>query len=156
MTGIKKTQPMRNFFYLFLLIGFSSCFLFKDYRKREFAYTQAGQPQSRYILAPKGYFREEVKDTAGIRLHTFQYPGGALLYAAYLVDTTYELQTFSKEFHQPLTHNSGGQVYKGQNADESFYREIRKGNLRFGYRGVPAASETYFDSATNYAAAGRR
>lgn len=100
---------------------------------------------------PKGYAKENVQDTAGIRLHTFQYPGGSVLYAAYLTDTTYELQAFNKERHQPKPFGDG-LVYKGQDSTELFYREIRKGRLRFGYRAVPAVNETYFDSATNYAA----
>ena len=147
---------MRNVFYLLFLIGLSSCFLFKDYKRKNFAYTQAGQSQTVSLLVPKGFTKETVSDTAGIQLHTFQYPSGALLYAAYLTDTTFELQTFDKQIHQPLPFWSGGQVYKGQNNKEEFYREIRQGRLRFGYWGVGLDSETLFDSATNYAAVGRR
>ena len=135
-----------------MAVGFSSCFLFKDYRKKEFAYTQNGRPQTVKLIVPKGYWKEEAKDTAGMRLHTFQYPGGAVLYAAYLTDTTYELQSFNKAVHQPAAHPSGGRVYKGQATDEMLYREVRQGRLRFGYHGVPLVNETYFDSATNYAA----
>lgn len=147
---------MRNFVYFFLLMGFSSCFLFKDYKRKEFSYTQNGQAQALPLLVPKGYSKEEVKDTAGIRLHSFQYPGGALLYAAFLTDTTYELQPFDKTVHQPKPVGTNGLVYKGQNAGHLFYREIRQGNLRFGYSGVPEGNEVYFDSATNYAAMQRR
>ncbi|HVF97691.1 MAG TPA: hypothetical protein VM871_10230 [Flavisolibacter sp.] len=147
---------MRLIYFVVLTIVLSSCFLFKDYRKKEFAYTQAGQQKTLFLIAPKGYVKEEVKDTAGIRLHTFQYPGGALLYAAYLTDTTYELQSYNKDLHQPIAHGQGGLVYKGQEGSESFYREIRQGNFRFGYRGVPRVNETFFDSATNYAAWGNK
>lgn len=143
---------MRNLFYLFVLFGFSSCFLFKEYKQKSFVYTQAGQPQSLALLVPKGYVKENVKDTAGIQLHSFQYPGGALLYAAYLTDTTYELQPFDKAVHQPRPFGTTGLAYKGQNANLLFYREIRQGNFRFGYSGVPAGTEAAFDSATNYSA----
>lgn len=146
---------MRTALFLLMTSLCSSCFLFKDYRRKEFLYTQNGQPQTLPLLVPKGYIREEVQDTAGIRLHSFRYPGGGLLYAAYLTDTAYELQPFDKTVHQPKPIGANGLVYKGQNADLSFYREIRQGHLRFGYSGVPVANELYFDSATNYAA-GRR
>lgn len=143
---------MRNLFYLFVLFGFASCFLFKDYKRKNFAYTQAGQPQSLALLVPKGYVKETVRDTVGIQLHSFEYPGGALLYAAYLTDTTYELQSFDRAVHQPKPFGTAGLAYKGQTADLLFYREIRQGNLRFGYSGVSETSEVFFDSATNYAA----
>lgn len=147
---------MRNFLCWSLLIGLPSCFLSKEYKRKSFAYTQNGQAQTVSLLVPKGYTKEEVRDTAGIRLHNFQYPGGALLYAAYLTDTAYELQPFDKTVHQPKPIGANGLVYKGQNANLLFYREIRQGNLRFGYSGIPAANEVYFDSATNYAAMQRR
>lgn len=141
----------RTAFLLLLTTALNACFLFKDYKKKEFAYTQNAQAQILPIIVPKGYVKEEAKDTAGIRLYTFHYPDGALLYAAYLTDTTYELQSFNKALHQPKPIGINGLVYKGQDADDLFYREIRQGNLRFGYRNVPAIHETYFDSATNYA-----
>lgn len=144
---------MRNLVLFFVLALLASgCFLFRDYKRREFSYTQNGQAQRLPLIAPKGFTKEEVTDTAGIRLHSFRYPGGAVLYAAYLADTSYELQPFPKDLHQPLALRTGGRVYKGQNEQELFYREIRQGNFRFGYYGVPAANETYFDSATNYPA----
>ena len=143
---------MRVTLVLFLSIGFASCFLFKDYKRKELTYVQNGQSQTVSILVPKGYVKEEAKDTAGIYLHSFQYPGGATLYAAYLNDTTYELQSFNKSLHQPLELLQGGLVYKGQDSTDLFYRELRQGNFRFGYRNVSSANEVFFDSATNYAA----
>ncbi len=143
---------MRNFLLLLLLIGFSSCFLFKDYKRKPFAYTQAGQSQTLSLLVPKGYTKETVSDTAGIQLHSFQYADGSLLYAAYLADTTFELQSFDKAMHQPKPFGKSGVMYKGQNNKGEFYREIRQGALRFGYWGVGLDNETLFDSATNYAA----
>lgn len=147
---------MRLLFLLLIALVFSGCFLFKDYKRKEFLYSRNGQPQTLRLLVPKGYVKEVTSDTAGLRLHSFQYPDGATLYAAYLTDTTYELQSFNRNVHVPLQLLQGGQVYKGQDADELFYREIRQGNLRFGYKGVPRVNETYFDSATNYASWQRR
>ncbi|HEX8316004.1 MAG TPA: hypothetical protein VF609_13475 [Flavisolibacter sp.] len=103
------------------------------------------------LIVPRGFVKQERRDTAGVSLQTFYYPGGAIMYAAYLADTTFEIQPFSKTSHQPLVHRLGGLVFKGQDENELFYREIRQGNLRFGYRGVPSLNEDFFDSATNFA-----
>lgn len=134
-----------------LPVLFSSCFLFKDYRRSTFAYQQNGQPVSMPLVVPKGYVKQERIDTAGITMQTFYYPGGAWLYAAYVADTAYEIQPFNKAIHQPLVHRLGGLVYKGQDSNLAFFREIRQGNLRFGYRGVSSLNEGLFDSSTNHA-----
>ena len=135
----------------FLVVVGASCFSSKDYRKKEFAYNANGQSKVLPIIVPKGYAKKERKDTAGISLYVFYYPQGYYLYAAHLIDTSYELQSINKTAHQPLLHRLGGQVYKGQDRNELFYREIRQGNLRFGYRNVPGYLEFEFDSATNFA-----
>lgn len=137
--------------FFFLLLLFSSCFLVKDYKKSHFAYTQNGQATTLPLVVPRGFVKQERSDTAGITLQTFHYPGGAVLYAAYLPDTTYEIQRFSDSLHQPQVHRLGGQVYKEQGEKELFRREIRQGHLRFGYRQVPGEFEWLFDSATNHA-----
>jgi hypothetical protein len=139
-----------------VVILFSSCFLFKDYRKKEFVYERNGQQVSVPIIVPKGYTKQEKIDTAGITLYSFQYSDSAYMYAAYLTDTAYQLQQFNKTIHQPLFHRLGGLVYKGQDEKELFYREIQQGNLRFGYRNVPLHLEALFDSATNYASLQKR
>lgn len=147
---------MKFIFFISTAILLCSCYLLKDYRKKEFVYQSNGHNSTQPFIVPKGYLKEEKKDTAGITLHTFYYPGGTFLYAAYLTDTTYELQSINKVIHQPLIHRLGGQVYKGQDTNELFYREIRQGNLRFGYRYVPAYLEHLFDSATNFASLQKR
>ncbi|WP_121352175.1 hypothetical protein [Flavisolibacter nicotianae] len=139
-----------RFLFLWLIFLFSSCFLVKDYKQKQFTYTTDGRAVHLPMVVPKGYVKEEKKDTAGITLQSFTYPGGALLYAAYLTDTTFEIQPFDTALHQPQIHRLGGWVYKGQNEDDLFYREIRQGHLRFGYRLVPQSKELAFDSATNY------
>lgn len=144
---------IRNYTTFLLLIFFlSACFLRrKEYKSSEFTYTRNGQSFAVPFVVPKGFTREERIDTAGVILHTFYYPYGAMLYAAFLQDTMMELQPFDKRMHQPHLHRLGGLVYKGQDANELFYREIRQGNLRFGYRLVPGVVELQFDSATNHA-----
>jgi hypothetical protein len=138
--------------FSFLLFVLSACFLRRNaYKTAQFTYTRNGQTLSQPMVVPKGFSREERTDTAGVTLHTFYYPYGAMLYAAFLRDTLMELQAFDKRMHQPRIHIRGGQVYKGQDENELYYREIRQGNLRFGYRLVPGSVELLFDSATNFA-----
>lgn len=137
--------------FLFVLFSLCACFLAKEYRQSSFAFLQNGQTATVPLVVPNGYIKEDKRDTAGVTLQTFYYPGGAMLYAAYLKDTSFELQSFDKALHQPRILPVGGQVYKGQDEKELFYREIRQGNLRFGYRLVPESLELQFDSATNYA-----
>jgi hypothetical protein len=139
-----------------LLVILTSCFLYKDYREKEFVYTANAQNVSLPIIVPKGYVKQERTDTAGINLYTFSYPGGAILYAAELTDTTMEVQPIDKILHQPQIHRLGGIVYKGIDSAGLYYREIRQGNLRFGYRFVPEVLELQFDSATNFASLQKR
>jgi hypothetical protein len=138
---------------LFFLLSsaLSACFLAREYKQKQFTYTDNGRSVTLPLVVPRGYLKEEKKDTAGITLQTFYYPGGAMLYAAYLQDTGFAIQPFKESLHQPQVHRLGGLVFKGQDEDDLYYREIRQGNLRFGYRLVPEAVELQFDSATNFA-----
>ena len=137
--------------FISLIFLISSCFLFKPYKKTKFVYTYNGEIKSIPLEVPKGYLKQEQKDTAGITLQTFYYSGGALLYTAYLSDTTIELQPIDTAKHQPLMHRLGGLIYKGLDEKDLYYREIRRGHLRFGYRYVPRAFEVQFDDATDFA-----
>lgn len=83
-------------------------------------------------------------------METFEYPGGAIFYTALLKDTQVRIFPFDTSLHQPISHISGGTVLKGQNEEELFYREIRVGNVRVGYRNVSWYAELLFDSATNH------
>lgn len=136
---------------LLLPFAFSACFLVKEYKRTRFTYNRNGQSITIPMVVPKGYVKMEKRDTVGVTLQTFYYPGGAMLYAAYLSDTTFALQPFDLSLHQPQVHRLGGLVYKGQDSNELYYREIQQGHLRFGYRQVPEAFELQFDSATNQA-----
>lgn len=140
-----------RFLFFFLIIFFSSCFLRRDYKRLNFTYANSGGATTIPLVVPRGYSKVEKGDTAGVTLQTFYYPNGAVLYTAYLTDTTVEVQSFDKTLHQPQIHRLGGLVYKGQDERELFYREIRQGPLRFGYRSVPKKAEFEFDSATNFA-----
>lgn len=134
-----------------LATAFSSCFFFKDYKKTSFTYSQNGTATTVPLVVPRGFVKVENVDTAGVLLKTFYYDNGALMYAAYVDDTTTLLQPIDKRLHEPQYHQLGGLVYKGQDRNELFYREIQQGRLRFGYRLVPSAWELLFDSATNHA-----
>ncbi|HEV7331756.1 MAG TPA: hypothetical protein VGN63_12025 [Flavisolibacter sp.] len=134
-----------------LLVAFYSCFLFRDYKREEFTYTQQGARTTVPLVVPRGFVKEESVDTAGVFLKTFYYGNGAMLYAAYVTDTATMLQPINNRVHQPQYHRLGGLVYKGQDQNELFYREIQQGHLRFGYRKVPRDWELLFDSATNHA-----
>ncbi|NTS42705.1 hypothetical protein HRG84_17530 [Flavisolibacter sp. BT320] len=143
---------MRSFIAVFMLLAvLSSCFLFKEYKRSEFTYSRNGTTTSLPLVVPRGFVKTEEVDTAGVLLKTFYYENGAVLYAAYVNDTATSLQPIDARLHEPQYHRLGGLVYKGQDANELFYREIRQGNLRFGYRLVPSAWELLFDSATNHA-----
>ena len=143
-------------FFLFISTALCSCFLFKDYKKKQFLYSNNGQAALLPIIVPKGYLKQETADTAGVTLNTYYYTGGAILYTAYLTDTTAELQPINRINHQPQIHRLGGLVYKGQDEADLYYREIRQGRFRFGYRFVPTLLELQFDSATNYASLQKR
>ena len=136
---------------LVLMAVFSSCFLFKDYKKSTFTYSQNGVTTIVPLVVPRGFVKVENVDTAGVLLKTFYYENGAMLYAAHVTDTTTLLQPINIRLHEPQYHRLGGLVYKGQDPDELFYREIQQGRLRFGYRLVPRDWELLFDSSTNHA-----
>lgn len=134
---------------LFLLF-LSSCFLFRDFHKKEFSLP--GQGASVEFIVPRGYVEENRFDTAGISLQSYRYPGGGLLYVALVPDSNSTTFPFDTTVHYPLDLVTGGTVYKGQDSTKLFFREIRQGNFRYGYRNVPWELETLFDSATNYPA----
>lgn len=138
--------------FLFVVFMSPACFLAREYKQASFSYTANGQLASMPLIVPKGYVKEERIDTTGVMMHLFRYANGAFLYAAYVPDTTAQLQAINKSLHQPVGGPQGGLVYKGIDENDLFYREIRRGPLRFGYRNVPESVELRFDSATNFAA----
>lgn len=141
-----------RFAFWALVTAVPACFLSKEYKQSTFTYTRNGQAVVVPLLVPKGFTNEERIDTAGVIVHEFRYGDGAILYTAYLTDSTTELQPINKARHQPVRGPQDGLVYKGMDSNERFFREIRRGPFRFGYRNVSREEELKFDSATNYAA----
>lgn len=138
--------------FLLIVVTLPACFLSKPYKQADFRYTQNGQTLVIPLLVPKGYTSDERTDTAGVVMHSFRYSDGAVLYSAFVTDTSVELQPIKERRHQPVSGPQGGLVYKGMDEHERFFREIRRGPFRFGYRNVSGDDELKFDSATNYMA----
>ena len=145
----------------FLIIVFSSCFLFrKSFRNSEFNYTAAGQSFSTPLQLPAGYSNvSTTTDEDGNQQKYYYYPGGAFFYIARL-DTAsiYKVQldkdTYSyvdTTMNIPNYHPLGGLIYKGQNEKRLFWREIHVDKFRIGYHNANKEMAIYLDSATNYA-----
>src|SRR5215217_882287 len=137
---------------LFFTVSLSSCFLFPKYRRTNFTYTEGGHSYFIPIVVPKGYVRERTEvDSSGNTILSYFYDSKASFYVAYLVDTATNLQPIIEEENIPrVAITTGAFIYKGMDADMLYWREIRKDNLRVGYRSVPRELESRFDSATNY------
>ncbi len=141
---------MKYLLFLFFIV-FSSCGLFKEFKKREFKYGLAAENFK--LIVPKGWRGEEVQlDSAGYKEQYFYYRGNTTLYFVRAADTAKYYQVFDTSTNIPLVHPSGGLIYKGVDANGLYWREIRILDFRFGYRNVPTQTETRFDSALNYAA----
>jgi hypothetical protein len=81
----------------------------------------------------------------------YTYANGAILYFA-SADTLKEYQPINKQLNVRLPHPAGGWMYKGMDSSTHlFWREVKQGNLRFGYQNVPSDLEIKFDSSVNYA-----
>jgi hypothetical protein len=133
-----------------LLLFVSGC---SPYRRSVFTYTDNGESISLPIIIPKGSKKEEQKtDGSGNTIKTYKY-GNAVFYVAHLKDTAVELQPIIRSWNIPRKSSSGAVVFKGQDANDLFWREVRRQQYRFGYQYVPGAAEYKFDSATNYAIA---
>jgi hypothetical protein len=129
-----------------------SCFLQgPHFRQASFHYTENNIQQQIPLELPKDHTSEKtVTDSAGNTSTTYRY-GKALFYVAYVQDTLQAMQPIDTSMNIPRIHPLGGLIYKGMNEDGTFWREIRRQHLRFGYQNVPRASEYLFDSVTNYA-----
>jgi hypothetical protein len=135
-----------------VLISCISCSLFSGLRKREFTFTNNQQAQTLCLLIPKRYAKKETfTDSAGNQHQVYRYSNGAFLYVIQTTDTLTQFQPIDTANHIPLLHPYGGLLYKGLDTARLFWREIRTDSFRFGYRFVPAALETDFDTAVNFA-----
>ncbi len=138
--------------FFFLMLFFSSCSLFNDFKKREFEYGDEGQNSFR-LLVPKGWSNEKISlDNAGYKEQFYYYKNGSSIYFVRAGDTTKSYQFFDTALHIPLVHPLGGLIYKKVDGNGLYGREIRINEFRFGYKGVPTETEVRFDSALNYAA----
>lgn len=144
---------IKRYFALCLVLLFCvSCSLFSGLRKRNFTYTDGNQPQTLRVLVPKRYAKKEIiTDSAGNQQQYYRYSNGAFLYVIHTTDTLTQFQPIDTANNVPLPHPFGGLMYKGLDASNLFWREIRTDSFRFGYRFVPGDVESLFDSAVNYA-----
>lgn len=143
---------MMKFTAIFILLFTVSCTLLRGFRKRELAYADAGVNGRVRVLVPKGYSREAVQtDSAGNKEQVYTYGGGVSFYFIQAADTVKPHLFIDTSNHVPRLHPAGGRVFKGQNGNGTFWREIYAGRYRFGYRNVPRSLEARFDSALNYA-----
>lgn len=142
---------MKQFIAFFvLMIVCNSCFLFSDFRRTRFSFSENGIKYPVNAVVPKKYSKTETRmDSAGNQVHYFLYPAGTELYFAFLKDTTTELQTINyddnipKELYQTI-------FYKGIDSTNRYWRETRFGNYKAGYKNVAEGEDGVFDSSINY------
>ncbi|MFN2438404.1 MAG: hypothetical protein ABR503_04330 [Chitinophagaceae bacterium] len=139
-------------FCLFLLIITSSCSFLNGFKRRQFQYRDNSSFQEIALLIPKGFNGEKKNiDSAGNQQQSYSYENGAVLYFAFLSDTTKEYQPILEERHITRLHPAGGYYYKGRDSNGLYWRELRQNNFRAGYKNISPEIEAKFDSAINYA-----
>jgi hypothetical protein len=143
---------MKSVVILSLCIILSSCFLFSKYRRTDFTYNKGLQSYAIPVVVPKGFVKERTEvDSLGNTILSYVYKNNALFYIAHLEDTTTQVQPIAESENQPRVNSiTGALVYKGLDSFNLYWREVRRNDLRFGYRFVPKEWEVRFDSATNY------
>ncbi|HVG16033.1 MAG TPA: hypothetical protein VM935_13780 [Chitinophagaceae bacterium] len=141
---------MKNLLIILLLL--SSCSPFRSMRVKTFPYTTGGKTNILPLLVPNKFSKaENVRDSSGNEAMVYTYPDGAFLYFAN-GDTLKEYQPINEAMNVRLPHPAGGWMYKGMDSSKRlFWREVKQGNLRFGYRNVTPDLEIKFDSSLNYA-----
>lgn len=137
---------------IFFILLLCSCSPFRSLRAKTFVYTTGDEKRILPLLVPKKYLKEEkLSDPNGNETIMYTYPDSALLYFAH-ADTLKEYHPINEAMHLRLPHPGGGWMYKGMDSSKRLYwREIKQGNLRFGYRNVSPELEIKFDSSLNYA-----
>jgi hypothetical protein len=142
---------MRIAYCLLLIVILPSCFLFKDYKRRTFTYTNAeGQSADVPIIVPKGFKREErVKDSLGHEGVLYHYSNDARFYIVHYPDSG-SYVAIDTSMHIPQLHKQGGIFYKGIDSTKRWWREAQPPSFRIGYLNINRAHEVLFDSAVNY------
>jgi len=135
---------------VFILIVFNSCFLFRDFRRSRFSFSENGRSLPVEVVVPKGYSRTESQiDSAGNQIQYYYYSGGTVLYFALMKDTATELQPINYNLNIPrqLYHTI---YFKGLDSADHYWRETRFNNYRAGYKNVEEGEDGNFDSSLNY------
>lgn len=137
-------------FVIIALATLPSCFLFRDYKRRPFSYTDtSGNTTTVAAIVPKGFKRQEAINDSINQGVVYHYLSGAEFYILYTTrDSNY--YTFDTSLHIPQPHIQGGIFYKGIDSTERWWREAQPPSFRVGYRNVNSESEVLFDSAVNY------
>lgn len=141
---------MRILAFCLLVVVFNSCFLFSDFKKNQFSFSQNEKTNTVKIPVPKKFSKSEFKtDSSGNQVQYFFYPGGSVLYFAFLKDTSAELQpinydlNIANELYRTI-------YYKGLDSLGQYWRETRFGNYKAGYKNVNGGEDGIFDSSINY------
>lgn len=141
---------MRFLQSLVVLVILCSC---SPVRQRSFTYSDGGEERSVNVLVPRGYRKEtKATDAAGNTVARWDY-GKAVFYVAYLRDSNFLLQPIDTAMNIPrISDATGALVFKGQDKQSLYWREVRQPPFRVGYQFVAPEQEYNFDSASNYAA----
>lgn len=141
---------MRVIALFLLMMVCHSCFLFNDFKKTKFSFSDNETVHSINTVVPKKFNKSELKtDSIGNQVHYFSYPDGSSLYFALLKDTLTQLQAINYELNiaKPLYQTI---YYKGLDSSNHYWRETRFGNYRAGYKNVNEDDDGKFDSSINY------
>jgi len=133
-----------------LIMVCNSCFLFSDFRKKQFSFKQDGTNRTVKILVPKKFSKSQFKtDSLGNQVKYYFYRNGSVLYFAFLKDSSIALQpinydlNIARELYQTI-------YFKGLDSANHYWRETRFGNYKTGYKNVDEEEDGKFDSSVNY------
>jgi len=136
--------------FIFIMLLLTGC---RPWQKGQFSYTGSNGTKTIPFVIPNGYARQAQQvDSAGNTIRTFRYSSGSIFYIAHMADTSMHIQVIDPDANIPrVSLHNGALVFKGMDENQRYWREVRQGAFRVGYRGVSPQREARFDSATNYA-----
>jgi hypothetical protein len=141
---------MRAVLLFFLITFFNSCFLFKDFKRTRFSFSENGKEIPFEVVVPKKYNKTESQtDSVGNQVQYYYYSDGTALYFALMKDTSAELQSINYDLNvpKPLYHTV---YFKGLDSTNHYWRETRFDKYRAGYKLVDEGEDGNFDSSINY------